>query len=83
MQNHEWLCFLSKAWTPRARCLHADDHDACGDAGVPLGGGPSLSVCPNVEDLARYLIDEDWLPEPAGGASRIEPDTEDAGVCLR
>jgi hypothetical protein len=60
--------------------LHADDHDACGDAGVPLGGGPSLSVCPNVEDLARYLIDEDWLPEPAGGAGRIEPDTEDTDL---
>lgn len=28
--------------------------------------------CPPVEDLARWLADEEWLPEPHGGAARTE-----------
>ena len=46
----------------------------CAGFGLGDGGAEGGTVCPDVETLARWLANEEWMPNPSvGGSTRTSP----------
>ena len=65
------LCSMPLRWSSG---LLKPEKIKCVDFMSGSGGAEGGTVCPDVETLARWLANEEWMPNPSvGGSTRTSP----------